>query len=121
MKDHLAYAIGKYAQAYYSLATEPCDIRKRLFVAWGYLIAISPDMVPDEICADVKWIYDQFTRKDTVEKSLRGLHVKSLVKIAKEIIRIYCKMEQIFSPNCSQNTPLGYQPVNINIDLGNSD
>lgn len=119
MNQHTAYAIGKFGEAYYLLAIGPEEIRKRLIVVAGKVLTIRPDMVPEEISADVKWIHDQFSKKETIEKSIRGRHLSTCEEIAKRIIDIYCKLKQLNSTNYSpeNNSEL---PVNIEINFSES-
>lgn len=114
MREHTAYAIGKYGEAYYSLATGPDEIRKRLIIAANNILAITPDMVPDEVGADVKWIHDQFHRKETIERSIRGRHHETCVNIAKRIVYIYCKLKQLNSIDCNP-ADRHDRPINIEI------
>jgi hypothetical protein len=114
MRKHTAYAIGKYGEAYYSLATGPDEIRKRLIVAANKILTIRPDMVPDEVSSDVKWIHDQFHRKETIEKSIRARHLETCVNIAKKIVYIYSKLKQLNSSDCNPADRYG-QPINIEI------
>jgi len=116
MKKHTAYAIGKYAEAYYSLATEPSKIQNRLIVAAYKISPIDPDMVPDEVSPDVKWIYDQFHCKDTIEKSMQGRHSSTCVNIAKRIIYVFCKLKQLNSTDLIPTNP-SVEDVNIEINF----
>jgi|MTBAKMStandDraft_1061839.scaffolds.fasta_scaffold77742_1 hypothetical protein len=113
-KKHTAYAIGKYAEAYYSLATEPGKIQNRLIVAAYKISPIDPDMVPDEVSPDVKWICDQFHSKDTLEKSIRGRHPLTCVNIAKRIIYVFCKLKQL---NCTDRIPTNQPTEDVNIEI----
>lgn len=116
MGQHIAYAIGKYGEAYYSLAIGPQEISKRLIVAAGKLLAIRPDMVPDEVSSDVKWINDQFSKKDTIENSIRGRHSQTCVKIAERIVYVYSKLKKLNATDCNLVDQRNQSSVDIEIN-----
>lgn len=103
-RTHTAYAIGKYGEAFYLLATEPDEIHNRLIVAASKISAITEEMVPDEIKSDVKWLNEQFEKKETIEKSIRGRHASTCIKIAKKIVYIYTKLKEQFEVECEART-----------------
>lgn len=113
-RAHTAYAIGKYGEAFYLLATEPDEIHNRLIVAAYKITAITEEMVPNEIKSDVKWLNDQLKKKETIEKSIKGRHAPTCIKIAKKIIYIYTRLNELFAIECeAKRSRIG----NVKIDI----
>lgn len=94
------YAHGKLSQTVDVLATEPGEIRERLLRATDYLWAVSPDMLPPHISIHLVWVREQLTRfepilsnEGSVRATLRRIHRKTGVEIAKRIVLIEALLE----------------------------
>jgi hypothetical protein len=62
MTQHWAWQFGKLSSAVGVLISHPGDARERVWASSGYLLQISPDVIPPECREDIAWIHHMLTR-----------------------------------------------------------
>ena len=95
------YAYSKVSEAVNILATEPGDVRERLYSAYPCLSEASPELLPPNIRSELEWIRDQLTRypsrydEGTLRATLSHIRNKTGVKIAKRIVYVQALLESL--------------------------
>jgi hypothetical protein len=98
------YALGKFGEAVFALATEPGDVRARLYSAFICLLPVQIDDLPSELRQDLEWVTELLTRRQSryppsspgfegdVLATLRSMRNVTGVKIAKRILEIESRL-----------------------------
>jgi hypothetical protein len=94
------YAMGKLAEAVHALATDPGDVRSRLYRAYLCLLAVRADDLPLALRQDFEWVMEMLTRRESrypglegdLLATLRNMRNSTGVKIAKRIIQIESRL-----------------------------
>ncbi len=94
------YALGKFADAVYTLATSPGDVKERLQQAFLFLLPVRVDDLPPALRANHKWVMDTLTKKHDPYGSangdllatLKGMHKTTGVAIAKRIVDLEARL-----------------------------
>ena len=100
MKNNWVYLFGKVAKAVEVLATNPHEVKERVWVASKYLFMLSPESVPPSCRDDVRWIQRMLTRhppsgydKNALDATYRRTRPATAAKIARRIWTLYHVME----------------------------
>lgn len=93
------YALGKFGEAVYALATEPGDVRSRLYCAFQFLIPVQPTDLPVELRQDLEWVMNMLTRRrarypgeSDLGATLMTMRNSTGVKIAIRIVEIESRL-----------------------------
>ncbi len=94
------YALGKFADAVYTLATSPGDVKERLYEIFQILLPVQVDDLPPALRADHKWVIDTLTKKrdpygggyGDLIATLKGMHKTTGVAIAKRIVDLEARL-----------------------------
>ena len=97
------YALGKFGEAVYALATEPGDVRSRLYPAFICLLPVRADDLPPALGQDLEWVTEKLTSKKSrfpemegdLLATLRSIRNSTGVKVAKRIVTIESRLRGV--------------------------
>lgn len=98
----LSYAAEKFNQAVYSLAIGPERINDRLVSAYGYVLRLTPDHIPDRLRGRVRDLTNSLTREKakgdegTLQATLRVISEDEAMDAAREIYELASEVEDEF-------------------------
>jgi hypothetical protein len=97
----MSYASLRLCEAVRHLATNPGDVRARLWAATEDLWLVSPQELPAELRTDFQWVQEMMTKYEpqlshegTIRATLRRMRNNTGVKIAEKIFEIHRSLER---------------------------
>lgn len=104
------YALGRFRDAVYFLATEPGHVRSRLCSAFNCFHMLKSYMLPVEVQSDFEWVMQQLTKyspeckgQGSVCATLDRIRNSTGVNIAKRIVQIH---EAILTLSLAEREPM---------------
>lgn len=98
-----SYALEKFEQAVETLATEPGDVRSRLYSAFLNILMVQSEDLPEELHADFEWIRTVLTKKEErypgqgkLAATIFSMRNSTGVKVAKRFVEIRSRLRSLY-------------------------